>query len=50
LARRGGGRGDQYVKLKIVVPPEPTDNEKDLFRKLAAESRFNPRDLLSANL
>jgi DnaJ-class molecular chaperone len=47
LARRGGGRGDQYVKLKIVVPPEPTNKEKDLFRKLAAESRFNPRDLLA---
>jgi curved DNA-binding protein len=47
LARRGSGRGDQYVKLKIVVPPEPTNKEKDLFRKLAAESRFNPRDLLA---
>ena len=43
------GRRDQYVKLKIVVPPEPTDKERDLFRKLAAESRFNPRDLWSAH-
>jgi DnaJ-class molecular chaperone len=50
LARRGGGRGDQYVRVKIVVPPNPTDKEKDLFQKLAAESRFNPRDLLSARL
>src|SRR3984957_7111916 len=47
LARRGGGRGDQYVKLKIVVPPEPTNKEKDLFRRLATESRFNPRELLA---
>lgn len=46
LARRGGGRGDQYVKLKIVVPAEPTNKEKNLYRKLATESHFNPRDLL----
>jgi DnaJ-class molecular chaperone len=50
LARRGGRRGDQYVKIKIVVPPEPTNKEKDLFRKLAAESRFDPRDLLANTL
>jgi DnaJ-class molecular chaperone len=43
LNRRGGGRGDQYVKLKIVVPSKLTDKEKDLFEKLAAESRFNAR-------
>ena len=47
LARRGGGRADQYVKLKIVVPPEPTNKEKDLFQRLAAESHFNPREPLA---
>jgi DnaJ-class molecular chaperone len=41
--RGGGGRGDQYVKLKIVMPPKLTAKEKELFAKLAAESRFNPR-------
>jgi len=43
LARRGGERGDQYVKLKILVPQKLTAKEMELFKKLAAESRFNPR-------
>ena len=46
LARRRGGRGDEYVKLKIVVPPRPTAAEKDHFEKLATESRFDARELL----
>jgi DnaJ-class molecular chaperone len=46
LQKRDGGRGDEYVKLKIVVPPSPTAREKELFEQLAAESRFNPRDPL----
>jgi DnaJ-class molecular chaperone len=45
--KRGGGRGDQYVKIKIVIPPKLTSKEKALFEKLAEESRFNPRDLMS---
>jgi DnaJ-class molecular chaperone len=46
LNKRGGGRGDQYVKIKIVIPPRLTAKEKELFEKLAAESRFNPRELM----
>ncbi|MBO0727401.1 MAG: J domain-containing protein, partial [Blastocatellia bacterium] len=46
LNRRGGGRGDEYVRLKIVIPPKPTEKEKELFEQLAAESRFNPRELI----
>jgi curved DNA-binding protein len=46
LNRRSGGRGDQYVKLKIVVPTNPTAQETELFQKLAAESRCDPRELL----
>ena len=46
LNRRGGGRGDQYVKLKIVIPPKLTPKDRELFEKLAAESRFNPRELM----
>jgi curved DNA-binding protein len=46
LNRRGGGRGDEYVRLKIVIPPKPTEKEKELFEQLAAESRFNPRELM----
>ena len=46
---RGGGRGDQYVKIKIVIPPKVTAKEKDLFEKLGAGSHFDPRELLGAN-
>lgn len=47
LNRRGGGRGDEYVRLRIVTPPKPTEKEIELFERLAAESRFNPRDLIN---
>jgi DnaJ-class molecular chaperone len=47
LNRRGGGRGDQYVKLKIVIPPRLTAKEKELFEKLAAESSFQARELMA---
>ena len=45
LNRRGGGRGDEYVKLKIVNPPDLAPKERELFEPLAAASRFNPREL-----
>jgi len=38
-----GGRADQYVSLRIVVPRKLTKREQELFEKLAAESRFRPR-------
>jgi curved DNA-binding protein len=43
LRTRSGARGNQYVKLKIVVPTTLTDKERELFASLAAETRFNPR-------
>jgi DnaJ-class molecular chaperone len=43
FARQGGGQGDQYVRLNIVVPPNPSDREKELFQSLAEASTFNPR-------
>jgi DnaJ-class molecular chaperone len=46
LRRRHGGRGDQYLQLKIVIPPKLSAGEKEMFGKLAAESQFNPRDLM----
>ena len=44
LNRRGGGRGDEFVKLNIVIPSKLTAKEKELFEKLAAESRFRARE------
>jgi len=48
LNRRGGGRGDQYVKIKIVIPSRLTPKEKELLEKLAAESSFHARESLTA--
>ncbi|HEV8342483.1 MAG TPA: DnaJ C-terminal domain-containing protein [Candidatus Binatia bacterium] len=47
LKKKDGGRGDQYVKIKIVIPPKLAPQERNLFEKLAAESRFNARDLMA---
>jgi DnaJ-class molecular chaperone len=44
LNKRGGGRGDQYVRLKIVVPLHPNEKEKQLYKQLSEISRFNPRE------
>jgi curved DNA-binding protein len=44
MNRRRGGRGDAYVRLKIVVPPKLTPRERELFSQLAAESKFDPRE------
>jgi DnaJ-class molecular chaperone len=43
LNKRSGGRGDQYVKLRVVVPTHPTDREKQLYKDLSESSHFNPR-------
>jgi DnaJ-class molecular chaperone len=43
LKRRDGTRGDQYVKLKITIPASLTEQERELYRSLARESRFDPR-------
>jgi DnaJ-class molecular chaperone len=49
LNRRGAppaGRGDEYVRLKIVIPPKLSPGERELFERLAAESRFDARELM----
>ncbi|MCA9764545.1 MAG: J domain-containing protein, partial [Gemmatimonadetes bacterium] len=43
LRRTADQRGDLLVKLRIVVPPEPTDDERRLFEELAEKSSFRPR-------
>lgn len=35
--------GDQYVVLKIVTPPADTDARRELYRRLARETAFDPR-------
>lgn len=44
LNKRGGGRGDEYVRLKIVVPKNVGDEERGLYEELREKSNFNPRE------
>jgi curved DNA-binding protein len=46
VPRQEGGHGDLYVKLKMMVPPKLTADERELFEKLAATSSFRPRDVI----
>jgi DnaJ-class molecular chaperone len=43
LNKRKGGRGDEYVRLKIVVPKEVSTEERKLWEELRSVSRFDPR-------
>lgn len=46
LSRRDGGRGDQYIRLRIVLPRQLSQEEESLFKRLARTSEFNPRKKL----
>ena len=48
LNKRGEGRGDEFVKLKLVNPPKLSAKEREQYERLAAESRFDARQLLAA--
>lgn len=38
-----GGRGDLIAEVKIMVPKELSDEEKNIYEKLGQVSKFNPR-------
>jgi curved DNA-binding protein len=40
---KGGGHGDQFVKLKVVIPTDLTDRQRDLLQELGSLSKKNPR-------
>jgi DnaJ-class molecular chaperone len=40
---KGGGSGDQHVKVKIVMPSELTPEERELYEKLRALRSDSPR-------
>ena len=44
---KGGGSGDQYVKMMIAIPKDISDSDKELFKKLSLLYRENPRDRLT---
>jgi curved DNA-binding protein len=43
LARRGGGPGDLYAVIRIVVPGSLSARERELFEELSRVSSFQPR-------
>jgi DnaJ-class molecular chaperone len=43
LNKRGGGRGDEYARLKIEVPKQVSDEERRLYEELKRVSSFKPR-------
>lgn len=43
MPQPGGKPGDLFARLKIMVPPHPTDRERELFEQLRRESTFDPR-------
>jgi DnaJ-class molecular chaperone len=48
LNKRGGGRGDEYARLKTVVPKKVGDEERRLYEDLRRVSDFEPRANLRA--
>ena len=43
LHKRKDGRGDEYVRLKIVTPKDVSAEERHLYEELKRVSRFQPR-------
>ncbi|WP_434318637.1 hypothetical protein [Leifsonia sp. P73] len=43
MPQPGGKPGDLFAKVKIMVPPHPTDRERELFEQLKRESSYDPR-------
>ena len=43
LPNPGGKPGDLLAEVKIVVPAQPSEAERELFEQLAATSEFDPR-------
>jgi curved DNA-binding protein len=44
LSQAGGGRGDLLAEIRIVVPEQLTERERELFEQLAKASPFRPRE------
>jgi DnaJ-class molecular chaperone len=43
LNKRGGGRGNEYARLKMVAPKETSAEERELYEELKRVSKFDPR-------
>lgn len=49
LLRKSGNRGDQYVRLKIVLPPMLNDQQRELLAKMRDISGFDARESARAS-
>jgi molecular chaperone DnaJ len=45
---RGGGAGDLFARIKVTVPRNLTDQERELIRQLGSLRREDPREKLFA--
>jgi len=43
LPKKGSGRGDLFVQIKIVIPKTTSEREKELYAEMAKISGYNPR-------
>ncbi|MFO7558417.1 MAG: DnaJ C-terminal domain-containing protein [Desulfobacterales bacterium] len=43
LPKKGSGRGDLFIQIKIVIPGTTTEREKELYAEMAEISSYNPR-------
>jgi DnaJ-class molecular chaperone len=46
IGKPGGGRGDQFVEISIVLPPKLDDESRELLKRLAERNPYNPRESL----
>jgi curved DNA-binding protein len=44
LSQQGGGKGDLLAEIRLMVPDQLSDRERELFEQLAEESQFRPRE------
>jgi curved DNA-binding protein len=44
LPKQGSGHGDLYAIVQIAVPKELSEEQRELFERLASVSNFDPRD------
>jgi curved DNA-binding protein len=42
--RHGGGRGDLFAEVRVVVPDRLDDEERRLMEELASRSQFRARE------
>jgi molecular chaperone DnaJ len=47
IRRPDGSRSDQYVEIKIVLPPQMDDESRELLKRFGERNPHNPRDSLS---